>query len=55
MSSALNKLAIKIASDPKKALAAVPVLIETAAAVAPVAIVGAAGYGIYRFIKWVKE
>lgn len=59
MSSGMNKLICKVASNPEKALAAaasaVPVVVETAIAVAPVAIVGAAGYGLYRLIKWAAE
>ena len=57
--TAMTKLATKIAANPEKALAtaaaAVPVVVETAIAVAPVALVGAAGYGIYRLFKWVTE
>lgn len=56
MSSGMNKLICKVAANPQKALAAaasaVPVVVETAIAVAPIALVGAAGYGAYRLIKW---
>ena len=53
----------QVSRDPQKALAgastvlvtAVTVLGEVAVAVAPVAIVGAAGYGIYRLGKWIFE
>lgn len=53
--SAINKLVTKVIANPGRAVAtvsaAVPVVVETAIAVAPVAIVGAAGYGIYRLVK----
>ena len=53
----------QVSRDPQKALAgastvlvtAGTVLGEVAVAVAPVAIVGAAGYGIYRLGKWIFE
>jgi hypothetical protein len=57
--SAMTKLATKIAANPKKALttvaAAAPVVVETAIAIAPVALIGAAAYGVHRLVKWVKE
>lgn len=53
--SAINKLVTKVISNPGRAVAtvsaAVPVVVETVIAVAPVAIVGAAGYGLYRLVK----
>lgn len=53
--SAINKLVTKVAANPGRAIAtvsaAVPVVVEKVIAVAPVAIVGAAGYGVYRLIK----
>ena len=53
--SAINKLVTKVIANPGRAIAtvsaAVPVVVETVIAVAPVAIVGAAGYGIYRLVK----
>ena len=53
----------QVSRDPQKALAgastvlvtAGTVLGEVAVAVAPVAIVGAAGYGIFRLGKWIFE
>lgn len=55
MSSGMHKFIYKVATNPEKALAAaagaVPVVVETAIAVAPIAIIGAAGYGLYRLIK----
>ena len=53
--SAINKLVTKVIANPGRAIstvsAAVPVVVETVIAVAPVAIVGSAGYGIYRLVK----
>ena len=53
--SAINKFVTKVAANPGRAIAtvsaAVPVVVETVIAVAPVAIVGADGYGVYRLIK----
>ena len=53
--SAINKLVTKVVANPGRAIAtvsaAVPVVVETVVAVAPVAIVGAAGYGLYRLVK----
>ena len=53
--SAINKLVTKVIANPGRAVAtvsaAVPVVVETVIAVAPVAIVGAAGYGLYRLVK----
>lgn len=53
--SAVNKLVTKVAANPGRAIATVsaaaPVIIETVLAVAPVAVIGAAGYGIYRLVK----
>lgn len=55
----ITKVGPRIMANPDKALAgvaaAVPVAIEVATIVAPVAIVGAAGYGIYRLGKWILE
>ena len=51
----ISKIAAKATANPEKALAAaaaaVPVVVETVIAVAPVALIGAAGYGLYRLIK----
>ena len=53
----ITKVGPKIMVHPDKALVgvagAVPVVIEAAVAVAPVAVVGAAGYGLYRLGKWI--
>ena len=57
--SAMTKLATKVTANPEKALAtaaaAVPVVVETVIAVAPVALAGAAGYGLYRLFKWATK
>ena len=53
----------QVSRDPQKAFAGAgtvlvttgTVLVEVAVAVAPVAIVGAAGYGIFRLGKWIFE
>lgn len=59
ITSGMTRIACKVAANPDKALAAaagaVPVIVETAVAVAPIALVGAAGYGLYRLVKWVAE
>ena len=62
-SSAGRQLVNQVTRDPQKALAgagtvlatAGTVLVDAAVAVAPVAIIGAAGYGIYRLAKWIFE
>ena len=51
MSNALIKIGSRIASNPGRAIAAAPILVEAAVVLAPVAAVGAAGYGIYRLVK----
>ena len=55
----ISKIAAKATANPEKTLAAaataVPVVVETVVAVAPVAIVCAAGYGVYRLFKWATE
>ena len=55
MSSGMHKFIHKVITNPEKALATaasvVPVVVETAIAVAPIAIIGAAGYGLYRLVK----
>lgn len=57
--SAINKLVTKAAANPEKALATaaavVPVVVETVVTVAPVAVVCAAGYGVYRLFKWATK
>jgi hypothetical protein len=54
-----TKLSTKVIANPEKALAtataAVPVVVETVIAVTPIAIVGAAGYGLYRLVKAVTQ
>lgn len=51
----ISKIAAKASANPEKALAAaaatVPVDVETVIAVAPVALIGTAGYDLYRLIK----
>lgn len=51
----ITKVGSKIMAHPDKALAgvaaAVPIVIEAAVAIAPVAVAGAAGYGVYRLGK----
>ena len=53
--SAINKLVMKVIANPGRVMAvvstAVPVVVETVVAVTPVALIGAAGYGIYRLVK----
>lgn len=55
----ISKIAAKATVNPEQALAAavaaVPVDVETVIAVAPVALIGAAGYGLYRVVKAVTK
>lgn len=56
---AIHRAIAKAASRPEKTLAAIaaaaPVVAEAAVVAAPVAIVGAAGYGVYRLVKWLVD
>ena len=55
----IQKIVCKVAANPAGALrtivAVAPVVANVAVAAAPVAIVGALGYGAYRLVKSVKE
>lgn len=55
MSSGFEKLAVRVASDPKKFATAVVATVEAAPILVPVAVVGAAGYGLYKLISKLKK
>ncbi len=55
MSSGFEKFMMRVASDPAKSVAAAAAIVEAAPVLIPVAVVGAAGYGIYKMISKMKK
>ena len=55
MSSSIENLATKAAAEPEKVVGAVAAVAAAAPVLVPVAMIGAAGYGVYKLISKIKN